>query len=381
MGQNCPRRVRVLQILDRLDVGGAEAQVLAVQSRLPKERYEVRVAWLRGKGELAPEFEAAGIPTFCLRMHSVVDPEFIARVLRVLRGFRPHLVHTHLSAADLLGGLLSRFARVPALVTTRHIEEPALATPLGAFAGRRLLARFDRVVAVSNAVMALLRDGLHLGDRRLRQIPYGFPPRKGLPEGGETGLRRWLGLPPDSKLVTMVGGLTRRKGVDDLLRAASLTRDAVPEARFLLVGRGDQRRLLEEIVRRLDLAERVRFLGFRRDVQDILAGSDVLALPSQWEGFGLVLLEAMNAGLPVVGTRRGAIPEVVIDGETGLLVPPRDPEALATALIRMLRDPERARSMGRAGLSRLRREFDMDRAVRAHDELYVDRLREKRPPS
>ena len=115
----------------------------------------------------------------------------------------------------------------------------------------------------------------------------------------------------------------------------------------------------------------------RSETDRLLAAADLFVLPSLWEGFGLVLLEAMNAGLPVVGTRRGAIPEVVRDGETGLLVPPKDPEALATALIRLLCHPDRARTMGRLGLSRLRREFDLDRAVRAHDDLYVELLREK----
>ncbi len=377
MGEKTPSKIRILQILDTLDVGGAEAQMLAVLSRLPSDRYEVRVAWLRGRGELAPEFNAAGIRTFRLRMHSPVEPDLAARVLRVLRSFRPHIVHTHLFLADLVGGLLSRLSEVPVLVTTRHIEEEALRSPVSAFAARRLVGVFDRVVVVSNAVARFLSKTLGLRDDRMRLIPYGFPPRKGLPENGQNGLRAALGLPPDSRLVTMVGSLTRRKGVDDLLRAASLIRDAVPQARFLLVGRGDRRRELEEIARLLDLKETVRFLGFRRDVQEILAGSDLLVLPSHWEGFGLVLLEAMNAGLPVVGTRRGAIPEVIQDGETGLLVPPKDPEALATALIRLLRHPDRARAMGRLGLSRLRREFDMDRAVKAHDDLYVELLREK----
>jgi glycosyltransferase involved in cell wall biosynthesis len=266
---------------------------------------------------------------------------------------------------------------VPVLVTTKHHETEALRTVPGAFTARRLAGAFDRVITSSHAVTDFLERTLHLDDTRLKLIPYGFPPRKGLPEKGPNGLRTALGLEPETKLVTMVGSLTRRKGVDDLLRSASLIRDAVPTARYLLVGRGDQRRLLEEIVRRLDLTEHVRFLGFRRDVPEILNSSDVLVLPSHWEGFGLVTLEAMNAGLPVVGTRRGAIPEVVRNGETGLLVPPKDPEALATALIRLLSNPERARAMGRAGLSRLRREFDMEKAVRAHDELYVELLREK----
>lgn len=346
--------------------------MLAVLSRLPRERYEVRVAWLRGRGELAGAYRAAGIEASRLGFHSLVEPDLTARTLRILREFRPHIVHTHSFYADLVGGIISKLSRVPILVTTKHHDMETLRTTTGAFTARRLVGAFDRVVSVSHAVTEFLERTLHLDDTRLKLIPYGFPPRKGLPEKGPNGLRNDLGLDPETKLVTMVGSLTARKGVDDLLRSASLVRDAVPSARCLLVGRGDQRRLLEEVVRRLDLTECVRFLGFRRDVPEILDSSDLLVLPSHWEGFGLVMLEAMNAGLPVVGTRRGAIPEVVRDGETGLLVPPQDPEALATALIRLLCKPEQAKAMGRAGLSRLRREFDMEKAVRAHDEMYVE---------
>jgi glycosyltransferase involved in cell wall biosynthesis len=375
MGEKTRTRIRILNVLDTLDVGGAEAQMLAVLSRLPTDRYEVRVAWLRGRGELAPRFREAGIPATALRMHNLVDPMLHARTGALFREFRPHVVHTHLFNADLLAGLTARLLRVPVVVTTRHLEEKQLLSAPAAILSRRLLSIFDRVVVISNAVGDSLPQTRRLTNGHLRRIPYGYPPRKGLPGHEENGLRKELGLPEDSRLVTMVGSLTRRKGVGDLLRAASLIRDAVPRARFLLVGRGEQRRELEDTARLLDLADSVRFLGFRRDVKRILAGSDLLALPSHWEGFGLVLLEAMNAGLPIIGTRRGAIPEVVLDGETGILVPPRDPESLATALIRLLCHPEEARSMGRAGLTRLRREFDMDRAVKAHDELYVEVLR------
>jgi glycosyltransferase involved in cell wall biosynthesis len=137
---------------------------------------------------------------------------------------------------------------------------------------------------------------------------------------------------------------------------------------------------LREVVNVLDLRPVVRFTGFRRDIRRILEGSDLMVLPSHWEGFGLVLLEAMEAGIPVVGTRVGAIPEVVAEDETGLIVPPRDADALATALVRLLENPARAREMGQAGRSRLENVFPMERAIRAHEDLYAELLARRRRP-
>ncbi|MEN8150087.1 MAG: glycosyltransferase, partial [Planctomycetota bacterium] len=180
---------------------------------------------------------------------------------------------------------------------------------------------------------------------------------------------------PGTMLLACVARLTKQKGLFDLLKAMSRLREAAPEARLLLVGRGELLPKLREAVDLLGLRPFVRFTGFRRDIRRILSGSDLMVLPSHWEGFGLVLLEAMEAGIPVVGTRVGAIPEVVADGETGIIVPPHDPDALATGLVRLLRNPETAVAMGEAGRRRLAEEFGMRKAVEAHENLYEELLR------
>ena len=365
-------RIRVLHVLEGIDVGGAESQVLAILTRLPRERFQVMVAWLGGRGEMEPDFRAAGIPTAALRMRSILDPDAVGRLLTVIRRFRPHLIHSHLIRADILAGVTGRLSRVKAVISTKHVENGARHHPLRALGARAVAALAGEVVVISDALAAFY------GSRRRgrpRKISYGYEPRRGPntpPRAGREEIIAELGLPADASLATMIGPLLPRKGLGDLLRAASLLKDGFPLAHLLLVGRGEQRRRLQALVRTLDIEDTVHFLGFRRDVDRILSGSDLLVLPSRWEGFGLVLLEAMNQGLPVVGTRRGAIPEVVRDGETGLLVPPGDPDSLATALSRLLGNPERAVERGRAGRTRLRREFDLDRAVEAHRAMYEE---------
>ncbi|MHC4472037.1 MAG: glycosyltransferase [Planctomycetota bacterium] len=369
--------IRVLHILTTLDVGGAEGQVLEVLSRLDRERYDVAVAWLKGRGDLAKAFEAAGIRTHSLGMSRTLDPTVLRRTIQHVRSVRPHIVHTHLMKADLVGSLAARIASVPVLLSTKHNEDRHLRVPPVALAAFGVAILADRVVVISDAVRRFLARTIRLPDRRMTRILYGYPASGNGPSGGEArlALRRELGLAPDCPVVTTVGRLAAQKGLFDLLRAAALVRDAAPEVRFLVAGRGELRGRLEAKLDELSLGGTVRLLGFRPDVAKLLAGSDLMVLPSHWEGFGMVLLEAMAAGIPIVGTRVGAIPEVVAEGGTGLLVPPHDPDSLATAILRLVRHRDEARAMGRAGRQRLAEEFSIRRAVSAHEALYEELVR------
>jgi len=167
-----------------------------------------------------------------------------------------------------------------------------------------------------------------------------------------------------------VGRLTEQKGHTYLLDAFAQVMRVLPAARLLVIGDGELRPTLERRATRLGLHGSVIFTGRREDVPRLMMALDVLALPSLWEGFGLVLLEAMAAGKPIVASRVSAIPEIVADGETGLLVPPRDVKALAQALLALLHDPQRATEMGRRGRLRLEQEFTVERMVSQTEAAY-----------
>jgi glycosyltransferase involved in cell wall biosynthesis len=172
-------------------------------------------------------------------------------------------------------------------------------------------------------------------------------------------------------LLVCVARLTKQKGHRWLLRAFREVVDEFPPATLLLLGDGPLRAQLEQLAGKLALGERVRFAGWRTDVRGLLPGADLFVLASEWEGFGLVLLEAMAAGLPIVATRVGAIPEVVLHGETGWLVEPQDADALADAVSSALRSPEKMVAFGGKGHARLRSEFSVQRMVSATERLYV----------
>lgn len=367
--------MRVLHIVTTLDIGGAEAQILEVVRRLDRARFTPVVAWLKGVGELAPAFEEAGIRTVNLRLGERPGPESLRETIRCFRELKPHVVHTHLGKADVVGGIAARFTGVPVVVSTKHNEDAYLRFPPVGLAGRAVAQLADEIVVISGAVGRFLKRKMFLPERRMRLIRYGYPPNGaagGTDEAISRELKAEFGLAEDAKVVSCIARLTKQKGLYDLLRAMSLLRDAAPEARLLIVGRGELGLKLAEHVKLLGLEPTVRFTGFRRDISRILRGSDLMVLPSHWEGFGMVLLEAMEAGIPVVGTRVGAIPEVVAAGETGIIVPPKDPDALATGMVRMLRHPEEAAAMGLAGQRRLADVFGIDEAVARHEELYAE---------
>jgi glycosyltransferase involved in cell wall biosynthesis len=290
---------------------------------------------------------------------------------RLLRAERVDLLHTHtLAAANTLGRIAARLARVP-VVSHLHIENHFRSRTAWALRGAdnataRLCAAF---VAVSEDTRrAYERQGY---PRRIEVVYNGVeldgaPPRS---------VRAELGLPGDAALVGEVGRLCDVKGQRELIQALA----HVPEATAVLVGAdleqgGAYQRQLEQTAEAVGVRDRVVFAGRRNDVGDVLAELDVFALPSWTEGLPLVVLEAMARRRPVVATKVGGTPEVVVDGETGLLVPPRDPEALAAALRRLLEDAELRRRLGDAGYARVRDRFSAEAMTRRVLELYDEVL-------
>jgi len=240
------------------------------------------------------------------------------------------------------------------------------------------LTQASLVVGVSSAVLrGLLDDGMP--DQRTRVVHLGQDLGR-LRTGGATGLRAELGIPADAIVVVSVGSLIRRKGFDILLRATSRLAPA-PDVRVLIVGAGPERTNLEALAAELSITEAVRFLGERDDVGAILRDTaDILVSAARSEAFGLTLVEAGGCGLPVIAPAVDGIPEVVVDGETGLLIAPEDEAELARAIARLARDPELRERLGAAGRTRVETHFSIARYVdeiqQAYDEL-LTRPREK----
>ena len=371
------RRINLLLLITELNVGGAERIVEQLATHLPSDRYRVSVACLYDPQAVGANIRAAGLPVTDFDMRNKGDVRVAYRLLQFLLEDDIQILHAHLFHANLLAATVGRMAGTPVVIATRHSVEIG-----GAHRERvnRLLRPLcDAVVTVSRQVYEVETKRSGTNPAKVVEIPGGVPLDTYVHVDGVRveQLRQTWHLPPRASLVGTVGRFVQPKGHAHLLEAMTKVRRHHPDARALLVGDGPLRPEMEAKARELDLSETVIFTGIRRDVPEILALLDIFILPSLWEGLPVALLEAMAAGLPVVATRVGGVPEVVIDGVTGLLVPPRDPEALSAAILTLLQDPDLRHRMGEAGQRRVRNHFSVDQMIQKTEALYERLLAEK----
>src|SRR5581483_8728199 len=277
-----------------------------------------------------------------LRSPRDVDPLLL---LRLVRRLRADVVHTHLVHADVYGGLAAAL-RGSRLVSTKHNDDPFRLGPFR-YVERGLARLASRIVTITEALRRFTVERVGIPAVKVETIRYGMDE---LPAPwGENPPDR---VPSDARVLLAVSRLTEQKGVDVAVRAlASLPDDTV----LVVLGEGPERPRLESLARELGVARRVFLLGRVPDVATWLRRASALVHPARWEGFGLAVLEAMLAGLPVVASRVSSLPELVVDGETGVLVPPDDPAALATAIAEALARPD----LGAAGRARAQTEFSV----------------------
>ena len=362
-------RIRVLWLVKGLGPGGAEQLLLLSAGVADHERFDYRVAYVRpDKTHLVPEIEDKGVPTMRLGSGSRSRVAWLRQLRRVMGTV--DVVHAHspvlASAARVAARTLPR-ARRPVVVSTEHNEWTSHRTPTRLLNG--VTAPLDaRHWAVSEQV----KETVWPARRPTYDVLiHGIDPEAATPAPGTRArVRAELGVADDEVLSLTVANLRRNKDYSTLLRAAQAALSTEPRLRFAAVGQGP---LVDEVAsmhRSLGLGERFLLLGYRRDVHDLMAAADVFTLSSAHEGLPVAVMEAFANGLPVVGTSVGGLPQQVISGQQGLLVPPGSPEALAAALVAVSRDDSLRARMGAAALARSA-DYDIRSAVRAQERTYL----------
>jgi glycosyltransferase involved in cell wall biosynthesis len=363
-------KLRVLTLLDRPSVqGGAERLASLVAMRLDPERFERLLCATRlpTQPTFVDELEAAGVRVLSLDRRGRLDLPAWRPLLRLLRQEPVDVLHAHMFGSNVCGTVLGRLNRVPVIVAHEHTWSYE-GQPLRRFIDRELVARGATVfLAVSREDRRRMIEVEGISPDDVRFLPIGIPP---LPAPSGRDVRAELGIEPGVPVVGTVCELRPQKALEVLVEAAALLREQTPGLRVLVAGDGPDRERLERLVRRQGLAQVVTLLGLRRDVPDLLAALDVCVCCSDFEGSPLAVMEYMAAGKPIVATRVGGVPDLVVDGVTGHLVPPRDPRSLAEAVAGLLADPRRRRRLGDQGRLRQRREFDLDGTVRRLEDLY-----------
>jgi glycosyltransferase involved in cell wall biosynthesis len=358
---------RILHYVDGGAYGGTERSLLQLVEGLGQRGYECSIR-CHQEAELARMRDEADAKALSIRQvprpFGWRTPGVLYQLAREFRAFHPTILHLHMpSVLGCRDGVAAAaLARVPVVIATVQLWIPQPQHPL-VHLKQRLLSRFiDRYVAVSRAIATQLSEEFHVPRDKIRVVYNGasIPPRSAPASPGTAG---------GPVRVLTACRLHEQKGLDHLLRAVPRVSGAV----FLIAGDGPDRPRLEDIARRLGIADRVRFLGFRKDVPQLLDACDLFVLPSLYEGLPLVLLEAMAHERPIVATAVPGNEEVLADG-AGLMVPARDPDALAAGITALASDPARARRVAAAGRERVQANFSVERMVDGVVQVYKDAL-------
>lgn len=361
--------MRVVHVHKLTGVSGSENHLLALLPALREAGVDARFLGLDVTGSDAPLFyerlEELDVPSRRVRCGVDVSPRMARDVIRSVRLERPDVLHTHLVHGDVYGAVAAAVLKLPH-VSTRHNDDRYMLGPFR-YVDRAFARRTCRLIAISDAVRRFLERAGHAPEK-LATVHYGLDELPDAPSEISPGE---AGVPPDAPLLLAVGRLIAQKDHRTLLRAFALLHVSQPEACLAILGNGALEAETRALVRELDLTDAV-FLPGRLGIRDWLERADVFVHSSRWEGFGIVLLEAMLASLPVVATRVSAVPEVVVDGETGALVEAGDAEGFASKLAELAGDPEHARRLGAAGRARALADFSVARMVERTLSVYRD---------
>ena len=375
--------IRVALLIDHLEMGGAERILCDLAPRLLQFGVDPRVCILDGRrdGPLAESLRACGIPVSRAAFNRLLDPRAVYNLYVYLRALAPDVVHTQLECANTVGTFLGRVIGA-ATLTTLHTVEPKSCVGRGDLRLRaeRLAIRqwADQILCVSRALLDQSRAIWRLPTGRLRVVYNGIDLAQFAPAGAATlPIRCELGLAPTDLVITTVAVLRRPKGLEFMVHALAGLVHIYPQLRYLVVGDGEDRARLEQLVAELGLTGHVVFSGVRTDVERVLQAADIFVLPSLTEALPTVIAEAGAAGLPVVATAVGGTAEMVDDGRSGFLVRPGDAIALATACARLLADRALRGRMGSRGREIAYTRFDLGRQAQELAQTYRELIRVK----
>jgi len=379
MISNCKKNV--LQLVNGFGIGGAEKALLELVRRLDRDKYRVIVCSVGQGGILETEFKNYADRVAVFPKKFSFDISLIWKVAKLMQKENIDIVQTTLFYADVIGTFAAMLARVPVMISW----QTALALPTGHLKDDKLrhttsykyaVKHIDKIIAVSDDIKTFFVEKRGIEADKIITIPYGvdldlYSCRNGIKKREELNLNAF------DPVIGVVGHLSEVKGHTYLIEAAPKICKEFPDVKFVFAGSGPQRETLEKQVKNFNLSSNFHFLGVRRDIPELLNIIDIFVLPSLFEGLPNVILEAMASSKPVVASAVGGIPEAVQHQVTGLLVPPKDPDALADAILKMLADREWATNMGKEGRKRVEEFFSIENEVKKIQQVYDDLFEQK----
>lgn len=360
------RMLRTLHVETGMHILGGPMQVLYLVKGIRERGHEALLVLPKGSA-ICEHARTLGLDVAEIPFRGDLDLTLIPRLCRLVRTHKPDVVHLHSRrGADLLGGIAARRSRVPAVILSRRVDNPVKRGMLSRLKYGRLC---DHIIAISHGIVRALIEG-GVDPQKITCVHSATDVKAYQKSGREDEVRSELGIGPEELVVAIAAQLIERKGHRFLFQAVPEILRSSPNTKFLILGEGALESGLKGLASELGIAEHTIFAGFRNDMPDILSIVDVLVHPATMEGLGVAILQAMAAGIPVVASGVGGIPEAVRDGVNGFLVPPRDSEAIAAGVMRLLNDPHLRRDFGEAGRLIAEEEFSVEAMVKGVLEVY-----------
>jgi glycosyltransferase involved in cell wall biosynthesis len=384
------KKIKIVFILGTLDIGGTERQFVETIRRLNCERFELRALAFGFHGKLQTEIEALHIPFTSLRFPDIKGKfhpvsylnlyKFIRNIVRYLKQENPHIVQSYLPWANMYGSIAAKIARVPVIITGRRVtvNEKYMHFPRFPHQWLQNLTNLWTTAVITNCHMVkqqALQLEKYMTSEKIRVIYNGIDLKRYTMNIDSTSQKKALQISDDAQIVGIVASLHSRKGHQDFLKAAALVLQTCSQTIFVLVGRNEgMQAILEELAEELDIRDSIIFTGERDDIPELLSMFDVQVSSSLAEGLSNAILEGMAVGNPIVATDIGGNPELVVQEQTGILVPPENPTRLAEAIIRLLGDRELQIRMGNAGRRRVESLFRFERMIQQTEAFYTETL-------
>lgn len=380
------KKINLLQVVNGFAIGGGELKLLELVKELTRKRsgkFNVVVCSVGQGGPLQPQFEALGIPVYVIEKKNKFDITQVFRLCKIIKSEKIDIVQTTLFYADVIGALAAKLTGVDAVVSWDTVSHPpdSIENKLRHKLSYQFCMKFvKKIVAVSGAVKNFLMEERSITPDKIDIIHYGIDLNLFKSTNGfiNLGKKEELGVSKEKIIIGTVARLEEQKGHKYLIQAAPEIIKKFPEVMFVFAGDGTHRTELESQVKELGLNENFQFLGFRQDVKELLYTFDIFVLPSLFEGLPNVVLEAMASSRPVVASAVDGTPEVIVHEKSGLLVPPKSPEALSKAILNLLEREDQGETVGRMARARIEEAFSFEMQFEKFENTYDSLLIEPR---
>ncbi len=377
MDRNIKRKINVVHLVEELTIGGLEKILTAIVLNLDKKKYNVSVWCLREGGFFADKLVKEGMDVKVLHISTSRNPLSIYKLYKLLKHHKFDIIHTHAYSAGTIGRISAFLAGIPVIISHNQ-NVYGHYNKYYHFVEWLLSYITDKIICVSDKVMKFTNETQGIDTKRLITIYNGIEEFCSVSKKETLDLRKKFNIPISSPVIGTIAQFSEKKGLEYLLRSASVLFKDQRDVIFLLVGDGTIKGRLEQLCADLKIENNVIFVGERNDIPEMLSLIDIFVLPSITEGLPLAMLEAMSCGKPVIATSVGGVPEIVENGVSGILVQPKDSDALCGAMREMLSDVGMRDRMGREGQMICEKGFSSRAMVNQIENLYDTLLEKKR---